>query len=300
VNVIETAGLTKVYPRVTALDNLTLAVPGGTVGLLGPNGAGKSTLLKILLGFLRPSRGRARALDLDPGLDPIALRRRIGYMPEVECFIPGMSAVEFVHLAARLTGLSHDDAMQRTHMALNYVGAGEERYRAVETYSTGMKQKVKLAQAIVHHPKLLLLDEPTSGLDPRGREEMLALIRDIGTGKGIDVILSSHILHDVESVCGRVVILHQGRLAAHDEIRNLTGDTEKVYEVRIKGDHDAFLSALRAAGLEGTCTDDGSIRIPLADGTESLLRAAVESGVQLRRLGRTRDRLEDLFARLTG
>ncbi len=298
--VIEAAGLVKQYPRVRALDDLSVEIEGGAVGLLGPNGAGKSTLIKILLGFVRPSSGDVRVLGLHPSDAPLSIRQKIGYMPEVESFIPGMNAVDYVYLAARLTGLPHTDAMQRTHMVLNYAGIDEVRYRNLETYSTGMKQKAKLAQAIVHHPRLLLLDEPTAGLDPRAREEMLALIRDIAHGRGIDVILSTHILHDVESVCSRVVIMNLGRLVAQDEIGRLTAAAEESYEVEVKGDREGFLRRLGEAGLEWRETEEGALRVARRDGTAGILRAAVEAGVQIRRLAPSQHRLEDLFTRLVG
>lgn len=295
--VIEAAGLTRIYPRVRALDGLTVDIPGGAVGLLGPNGAGKSTFIKILLGFVRPTSGTARVLGHDPGRDPLAARREVGYMPEVESFIPGMTAVDYVYLAARLTGLRHADAMQRTHKVLNYVGVHEERHRNLETYSTGMKQKVKLAQALVHHPRLLLLDEPTAGLDPRARQEMLELIRDVARGKGIDVVLSTHILHDVETVCDHAVILHRGKLAARMGIGAPAEPANPAWDVQVRGDRDAFSRRLREAGLEVSEAEEGGVRVSRAEGTAPILRAAVAAGVQLRRLVPARERLEDLFAR---
>jgi ABC-2 type transport system ATP-binding protein len=297
--VIEARGLSKEYPRVRALSDLTLDVPGGAVGLLGPNGAGKSTLIKILLGFTPPSAGSVRVLGLDPAAAPLEIRQRVGYMPEVESHIPTITAVDYVYLAARLTGLPHTDAMQRTHRVLNYVGLDDERYRKIGTYSTGMKQKVKFAQAIVHHPTLLLLDEPTTGLDPRARDEMLQLIRDIAHGKGIDVILSTHILPDVEAVCDHVVIMHRGALVTQDKLSNLTSSTAASYEVHIKGDRAAFLASLKGEGLEGASdAEDGAIRVPHLDGTAPILRAAVASGVQIRRLTRPQTTLEDRFSKL--
>jgi ABC-2 type transport system ATP-binding protein len=212
-----------------------------------------------------------------------------------------MSAVDYVYLAGRLTGLPHTDAMQRTHRVLNYVGLQEERYRNLGTYSTGMKQKVKFAQAIVHHPRLLLLDEPTTGLDPRAREEMLRLIRDIGQGRGIDVILSTHILHDVETVCERVVILHQGRVVKEGEIALLTAASDHAYDVRIKGDRDTFVRSLADEGLTSSPLEEPqAVRIEHADGTEPILRAAVRSGVQIRELGRAQSTLEELFSQWVG
>jgi ABC-2 type transport system ATP-binding protein len=298
--IIETRELGREYPRVRALDQLSIDIPGGAVGLLGQNGAGKSTLIKILLGFVSPTSGQVRVLGLDPATQALEIRQKIGYMPEVESFIPNLNAVDFVYLAARLTGLPHTDSMQRTHMVLNYVGLHEERYRKIGTYSTGMKQKVKLAQAIVHHPKLLLLDEPTTGLDPRAREEMLLLIRDIAHGKGIDVLLSTHILPDVEVVCDHVVILHQGRLVAQDDLNKLVSSREEAYELRVKGDRDAFLRSLREEGIEGAPESDEAVRVLNGNGTEAILRAAVRSGVQIRHLARAQNSLEALFSRLVG
>src|SRR5258706_2768089 len=290
--VIEARALSKEYPRVRALTDLTVDIPGGAVGLLGPNGAGKSTLIKILLGFTPPSAGSVSVLGLDPSVAPLEIRQQVGYMPEVESHIPTISAVDYVYLAARLTGLPHTDAMQRTHRVLNYVGLHDERYRKIGTYPTGMKQKVKFAQAIVHHPRLLLLDEPTTGLDPRARDEMLQLIRDIATGKGIDVILSTHILPDVEVVCDHVVIMHRGALVAQDALSTMTAPAETAYEVRIKGDRAAFLASLKAEGLEGQEIETG-FRVAHRDGTAPILRAAVSSGVQVRSLTRPQTTLED-------
>ena len=296
--VIEAGGLTKDYPRVRALDGLTLDIPAGAVGLLGPNGAGKSTLIKILLGFVPPTSGSVGVLGLDPRRSPLEVRQKIGYMPEVESFIPNLTAVDYVYLAARLTGLPHTDAMQRTHRVLNYVGLHEERYRKLGTYSTGMKQKAKFAQAIVHHPRLLLLDEPTTGLDPRAREEMLLLIRDISHGKGIDVVLSTHILHDVEVVCDHVVVMHRGRCVAQGPVGTLVRGPDAGWEVRVKGDRALFLRCLGEEGLQGTEAEDDGVRVTHGDGTAPILRAAVKAGVQVRRLVRSQATLEDQFAKL--
>ncbi|HEX7896249.1 MAG TPA: ABC transporter ATP-binding protein [Planctomycetota bacterium] len=297
---VEAVGLVKAYPRARALDGLTLALPGGgAVGLLGRNGAGKSTFLKILLGFLRPDAGQARVFGLDPARAPLEVRRHLGYMPEAESFIPGATAVDTVCLAARLSGLPRIDALQRAHRVLGYVGLREERYRDVAGYSSGMKQKVKLAQAVVHHPKLLLLDEPTAGLDPMAREEMLALIRDLAVGKGIDVLLSTHILSDVEAVCARVAVLHRGRLVLEEDLRKMTAGPDGAYEIRVKGDRDAYLKALKAEGLTGEPEGDDGVRAASPRvGSAPLLRAAVASGVQVCELSRRRGTLEERFAEL--
>src|SRR6476619_5266734 len=202
--------VTVAYGRQAALREVSAAFPSGAVGLLGPNGAGKSTMIKSLLGFLVAD-------------SPLDIRARIGYMPETDGHIPGMNAVSFVAYCGELAGLPRVDAMQRAHEVLFYVGLGEARYRNVETYSTGMKQRIKLAQALVHDPDLLFLDEPTNGMDPKGRDEMLELIRDLAHNKGVNLILSSHLLPDVEYTCDRVVVMDKGRIAAQGPIAELKG-----------------------------------------------------------------------------
>ncbi len=220
---VEFRDLQVTYGLVEALSAVSGTFAAGPTGLLGPNGAGKTTLLKTLLGFLTPDQGGIQAFGLDPRFEPLEVRRRIGYMPEVDCHISGMTASAFVAFAGELSGLPRDEAISRSHEVLYYVGLGEARYRTLETYSTGMKQRVKLAQALVHDPDLLLLDEPTNGLDPQGREEMLALIRDVARRRQMSLILCSHLLHDVERVCERVIVLSQGRIAASGTIAELTG-----------------------------------------------------------------------------
>ena len=198
------------YGKNLALSEVTAVFPPGAVGLLGPNGAGKSTLLKSLLGFLVPEKGSMTVLGLDVARAPLEIRERIGYMPESDSHIPGMNAVSFVAYCGQLSGLPATDAMQRAHEVLYYVGLGEARYRNLETYSTGMKQRIKLAQAIVHDPDLLFLDEPTNGMDPKGRDEMLELIHDLAHHKNVNLILSSHLLPDVEYTCDHVVVMDKG------------------------------------------------------------------------------------------
>ena len=208
---VEFQDLAVSYGLVQALAGVSGAFPPGPTGLLGPNGAGKTTLLKTLLGFLSPDRGRMTAFGLDPVKQPLEVRRRIGYMPEVDCHLPGMTASPFVAFAGELSGLPRDEAISRGHEVLYYVGLGEARYRNVDTYSTGMKQRAKLAQALVHDPDLLLLDEPTNGLDPQGREEMLALIADVAARRQMSLVLCSHLLRDVERVCESVIVMNQGQ-----------------------------------------------------------------------------------------
>src|SRR6187401_1600458 len=245
--VVTLDGVTVIYGKNQALKNVTASFARGAVGLLGPNGAGKSTMLKALLGFVTPNQGRMSVLGMNVAEQPLQIRARLGYMPESDAHIPGMNAVSFVAYCGQLAGLPPVDAMQRAHEVLYYVGLGEARYRNVETYSTGMKQRIKLAQALVHDPDLLFLDEPTNGMDPKGREEMLELIRDIAHNKGINLILSSHLLPDVEYTCDHVVVLDKGTVATFGPIDELKGPTGRVYEVRVKGELAPFIAALSAA-----------------------------------------------------
>ena len=295
--------VTVTYGVQTALEDVTAAFAGGAVGLLGPNGAGKSTLIKALLGFIRPARGRMTVLGHDVAHAPLSIRGRVGYMPERDAHIPGMSAVAFVAYCGELAGLPRVDAIQRAHEVLFYVGLGETRYRNVETYSSGMKQRIKLAQALVHDPDLLLLDEPTNGMDPRGREEMLELVRDLSKRKGINAIVSSHLLPDVESTCDHVVVVDKGRVAAQGTLASLTEARGRVFEVRVKtaADPDAFAAALRAAGLEYHDSGD-FLRVFMPDhgDAQQIFRLAVSAGVQVRHLKPSLPTLEDVFARVVG
>jgi ABC-2 type transport system ATP-binding protein len=290
------------YGKNWALRDVSAAFERGAVGLLGPNGAGKSTMLKSLLGFVAPDRGEMRVLGLDVKTSPIQIRRRIGYMPESDAHIPGMTAVAFVAYCGELAGLPHSDAMQRAHEVLYYVGLGEARYRNVETYSTGMKQRIKLAQALVHDPDLLFLDEPTNGMDPKGRDEMLELIRDIAHNKGMNLILSSHLLPDVEYTCDHVVVMDKGQVATQGPIEALKGHGGRVFELRVKGDIDGFVDTLHVAGLECHATDEDIMRVFVPDsrGAQFLFQLASEKGVQVRHLRPSVPTLEDVFARAVG
>jgi ABC-2 type transport system ATP-binding protein len=290
------------YGRVVALDGVTVSLGDGAVGLLGPNGAGKSTLLRILLGFLVPERGEGKVLDLDIRRDQAMIRRSVGYMPESDCFVAGMDAVTFTSYFGELSGMPRQEAMKRAHEVLFYVGLGEARYRLLDTYSAGMKQRLKLAQALVHDPKVLFLDEPTSNLDPTGRNEVLELIRDISANKGIQVLLSSHILADIESICGSVVILNKGRLAAEGRMADLRAIAYSLYEVRIKGDGGAFRKDLEARGCRVDETEDRLIKVYMPEGANrmDIFRAAARTGVQLRYFVKSRTSLEDLFAGVVG
>src|SRR6516165_7663378 len=286
-----------------ALRDVTASFLPGAVGLLGPNGAGKSTMIKSLLGFLMPERGRMRVLGLDVAEAPLEIRARVGYMPETDGHIPGMNAVSFVAYCGELAGLPHVDAMQRAHEVLFYVGLGEARYRNVETYSTGMKQRIKLAQAIVHDPDLLFLDEPTNGMDPKGRDEMLELVRDLGHNKGVSLILSSHLLPDVEYTCDHVVVMDKGQVATQGPINELKGPAGRVYELRIKGDLPGFIEALAKEGMDTHATDEDVMRVFVPDALgnhQAIFKAAARFGVQVRHLRPSVPTLEDVFAKAVG
>jgi ABC-2 type transport system ATP-binding protein len=302
--------VTVTYGANRALRDVSAVFPTGAVGLLGPNGAGKSTMLKSLLGFIAPTSGRLQVMGLDVAERPLEVRAKLGYMPETDGYIPGMNAVTFVAYAGQLAGLPKADAMQRAHEVLFYVGLGEARYRNIETYSTGMKQRIKLAQALVHDPDLLFLDEPTNGMDPKGRDEMLELIRDIAHNKGINLILSSHLLPDVEYTCDHVVVLDKGSVATYGPIDALKGPGGRVYELRVKAvvtSLSVFVTALQEAGFECHETEEDVMRVfvpgeqsvPGAD-QQRLCAIAQRLQVQVRHLRPSLPTLEDVFARAVG
>ena len=300
---IELDRLAKHYGPVTALAEVTAGVDGHVIGLLGPNGAGKSTLLKCLLGLL-PFSGRARVLGLDAGTQGAEIRDRVGYMPEQESFLAGMTAVEQCTYAGELSGLPRTEAMQRAHAALYYAGLEEKRYQPIDGYSTGMKQRVKLAQALVHDPELLFLDEPTNGLDPRSREEMLELIAELPARRNCAIVLSTHLLPDVERVCDHAVIMHRGQtkfVGTIDELRGARGrDAELVVEV--KADADRLAAALTAAGA--TCQQYSPVGLYVslpADATTTLIfQTAQTTGLQIRELAVRRESVEAAFLRVIG
>jgi ABC-2 type transport system ATP-binding protein len=302
--VVTLEGVTVTYGKNRALREVTSSFAAGAVGLLGPNGAGKSTMLKALLGFIVPERGRLKVLGLDVADSPLDIRARVGYMPESDSHIPGMNAVSFVAYCGELAGLPRVDAMQRAHEVLFYVGLGEARYRNVETYSTGMKQRIKLAQALVHDPDLLFLDEPTNGMDPKGRDEMLELIRDLAHNKGVNLILSSHLLPDVEYTCDHVVVMDKGAIAAAGPIAALKQPRGRVYELRVKtaDELELFVERLRAAGLECKQTDEDVMRVfvPGDGGARQLFELAAADHVQVRHLRPSVPTLEDVFATAVG
>jgi ABC-2 type transport system ATP-binding protein len=283
-----------------ALSSLDLDVEAGAIGLLGPNGAGKSTLLKTLLGFIRPTRGDAEVLGqsvLETSAATI-LRTRIGYFPERPAYCPGLTAIQTVALAGELGGLPRAQALERAHEVLWFAGLGEARYRSVEGFSMGMRQRTKLAIAIVHDPDLVLLDEPTSGLDPNGRRQMLDLVREL-CDRGMSVLLSTHLLHDVERVCDHAVVLDRGRLVLAGRVDELRREPGSVFEIRVREEAPgAFRLALEQRGLEVTEERDGLLRVSLSEGeakTRLLFETARTAGSEIRHLRRFESSLEERF-----
>ncbi len=291
-------GLVKRYGNVCALNGVNLSVEGTVVGLLGPNGAGKSTLISVLLGQVPPTSGKASVLGLDAARRQRLIRRRVGFMPENDCLIPGLTGTGYVCYTGKLAGMSHRQAMQRTHEVLDYVELNEARYRPAEQYSTGMKQRLKLAQALVHDPDLLFLDEPTNGMDPRGRQVMLSLITDLGRA-GISVLLSSHLLPDVERVCQQVVIMGGGEVLSSGDLGEMHRPHPTLYTVEFlaEGDGDAFRRRLQENQVSIHQQSEGSlgIELPAAQTQSIVLQAARETNTKLRGLHPKRSSLEEAF-----
>jgi ABC-2 type transport system ATP-binding protein len=284
-----------------ALKEVSLRLPAGRIGLLGPNGAGKSTLLKIVLGLLPPSSGRGVILGHDLATAGTNLRRSIGYMPEADALVPGLRGAEFVALAGELSGMPRRQAQRRAHEVLTYFGLEEARYRRLEEYSTGMKQRLKLAQALVHDPPLLLLDEPTSGLDPAGRDDMLRLLLTLGQDQGKALILSTHLLADVERVCETVVILHHGQVLRQGSVAELRTCRQDRYRLQIQGEPAAFVEELRLEGA--TILQDngrGELRVAVPPGwiTRAFFALADNHQVLLRGLQQDDEDLEEFFHRV--
>ena len=282
--VIETHGLLKRFGRFVALDRLDLRVEPGAIGLLGPNGAGKSTLLKCLLQLHPITAGTAKLLGREVGREGREIRKRIGYTPEQDCHIPGMLGCEYVTYTAQLCGLPFEAARQRAHEMLDFVGMGQERYRKVDTYSTGMKQRLKLAQAIVHDPEVLFLDEPTNGLDPRGQVQMLDLVRRLWQEHGLTVVLSSHLLHDVERVCEHIILLARGQVLVQDSLARLKERRRGAADVVVSHRQSEVAQGFRARGWPSEVLPNGHVRVehgapdlmPLLDCLRSLGVAPLE------------------------
>jgi len=295
---IAISDLTKRFPGVTALDSLSVEIEPGIVGLVGANGAGKSTLIKILLGLLAPTSGEAEVLGMDSRRDGIRIRAVVGYMPEHDCLPPDLTATDFVTHMGRMSGIPSDGARERTADVLRHCGLYEERYRQIGTYSTGMKQRVKLAQALVHDPRILFLDEPTNGLDPAGREEMLDLIRRTGTEFGITVVVSSHLLGEIERVCDFLVAIDAGRLLRAAPLASFTQLTD-LLAIEVEDRHDELAAMLGSRGLSARV--DGSLVLVrmtagMGDGPYDIVRdTVVDLDLPLIRMEQGRHSLEDLF-----
>jgi len=298
---LELEGLSKSYEETLAVNNLTFNLEKGVYGLLGPNGAGKSTLIRLLLGLVRPSSGTAKVFGFDSQTYGLRIRERVGYMPEHQCLIPDMSAVAFVTYMGRISGLPRIVSMQRAHDVLRFVGLEDERYREIKTYSSGMLQRVKLAQALVHDPELLIFDEPTTGMDPNGRVEMLNLIKDVASLEGKNIIMSSHLLGDIEFVCSDVVILKQGELLKKGNIHKLLEGEQEMLNVRIKGDEKLFTEHLEKMGYEIKLDmPDILVRTKGEQTYQDVFKAAVECGFQVRQIGQKAQSLESLFIDMLG
>jgi ABC-2 type transport system ATP-binding protein len=281
------------------LNGLTGELRGNAIGLLGPNGAGKSTLINTLLGFHLPSNGSARVFGLDSRHDRARIRQGIGYMPENDSFIGNLSGVRFVRYMAELAGLPAAEALERAHEALFYVGLGEVRYRKVSTYSLGMKQLIKLAQALAHGPKLLILDEPTNGLDPVARQRMIQTIKEIRKAGSIRLLISSHLLRDIDETCDEALILKNGRIAALCNIEEERRSHRNFIELETAGATEQFAVNVRGLGCECASFPGGRIKLVMPDHLEArdLYVIAGEQGVQIRRMSQRRDSLEDIFLR---
>jgi len=281
------------------LNGLSGVLSGQAIGLLGPNGAGKSTLINTLLGFHRASSGTARVFGLDTYEDRARIRGSIGYMPENDSFIGNMSGIRFVRYMAELAGLPSAEALERAHEALFYVGLGEVRYRKVNTYSLGMKQLIKLAQALAHGPRLLILDEPTNGLDPIARQRMIHLIQEIRKEGSVRLLISSHLLRDIDETCDEVLILKSGRVAALCNIEEERRSNRSFMELETVGATEKFSVSIRGLGCEVACFPGGRIKLVLPEHIEArdLYVIAAEQKVQIRRMNIRRDSLEDIFLR---
>ena len=300
--IIELDGVEVRYGKHTALSDVSVSIGGGAIGLLGPNGAGKSSLIKALLGLVTFSKGSAKVLGRTVGKQSGVLRRRLGYMPERDAAFPDLTGFQATWYAGRLAGMPDADARRRAHEVLLFAGMEEARYRQVSTYSTGMRQRIKLAQALVHDPDLLFLDEPTNGLDPKGRTEMLDLIKVLSQDKGVHVLLSSHLLRDVEEVCSQVVVMRQGQLVRHAPIDELQAETADACQVTISGAFDAFCAECEQRGLDVLSVKDLHLQLGFQNGasTRTVFEAAQAAGTVVRRLTPVRVSLEDALIDVLG
>lgn len=290
------------YGKFKAIEGINLEIGQGIFGLLGPNGAGKTTLLKIILGFLTPQLGSGRVFNYDITSSRKEVRRIIGYMPETGCLIPGMDAVTLTAYLGELSGMPKQEAVKRAHEVLYYVGLEESRYRDVGTYSSGMQQRLKLAQALVHDPKLLLLDEPTSGMDPTGRKEMLELIKDISQKGSMNIIISSHLLPDIEYTCQQVIILNNGQIVSKQDIASVSKDNFNRFEIKLKGNAEHFLKRLKQLKCQTESNNRGlyNILLPSEQSPQILFKIALDENIQIRHFKQSKTTLEDVFVNVIG
>ncbi len=299
--IIETRNLTKHYGAFTALDEVSFSLPEGSVtGLLGPNGAGKTTLMKTLLGFLPSTSGSCEVLGKSLSSAPLAVRQRVGFMPENDAYFPDRTGLESIVYAGRLTGMPNEAAFSRAYEVLDYLGMDEVRHRPITGYSVGLKQKIKLGQALVHGPKLCFLDEPLSGLDPKSRDEMMELLRGIGKS-GVSMVISSHVLKDVETLCSSLLMLSRGKLLYSGTIADLRHQNAGHYVVRVRGNHDRFIAALQQSGGAAKMqTGTVALELPTGQDVSTIWQAAANSACQIRELRHATDSLEQAFLRLLG
>ena len=290
-------GVVKRYGHRTVLDCVSCEVPPGITGLVGPNGAGKSTLVRAILGLVRLAAGEVRVFGRDPTRDARVVRQLVGVVPEDECAVPGLAAVEMVRYAARLSGLPGTEALRRAHEVLDWCDAGQERYRPVETLSIGMRQKVAFAAAIVHDPRMVILDEPTNGLDPIERRAMLGRLTTLAHDHGKTIFVSTHVLPDVHAICDRVIVLAAGRVRLEGRLDDLTRPVAPLLRLDVAGSVDACVARLAAAGIHATRIDSGTLHLPAQDaaGLECVWQAVREAGVVVRALVPVQERFEDVF-----
>ena len=290
-------GVVKRYGHRTVLDCVSCEVPPGITGLVGPNGAGKSTLVRAILGLVRLAAGEVRVFGRDPTRDARVVRQLVGVVPEDECAVPGLAAVEMVRYAARLSGLPGTEALRRAHEVLDWCDAGQERYRPVETLSIGMRQKVAFAAAIVHDPQMVILDEPTNGLDPIERRAMLGRLTTLAQDHGKTIFVSTHVLPDVQAICDRVIVLAAGRVRLEGRLDDLTRPLAPLLRLDVTGSVDDCVARLAAAGIHATRIDSGTLHLPAQDaaGFERVWQAVREAGVVVRALVPVQERFEDVF-----
>ena len=291
---VELNHISKSFGSVRALSDVSLKIRPGVTGLLGPNGSGKSTLIKILLGLLQSDGGTTSVLGLDPKRQAREIRSRVGFMPEDDCYIENVEAVEMVRFAARLNGQPSLESLRRAHEILDFCGVQEERYRLIDTFSTGMRQKVKFAQAIVHDPQILIMDEPTSGLDPEERQIMLRRIRNLSERAGMAIIISTHILPDVEAVCDDVLILSRGKLRLAGSLESLTTTAPELY-IKVLGSAEQLIDSLSCAGFNALSTDRGEILVHEPAEVARIWSCAKETGVTIRSMTPAKNTLEEIF-----